>query len=138
MYRDPYKDYVKIAPQNIMYDRRVVRGNTFAALVIPSSMQPDPAMMEKQQENKDKKEYEHSTQRHQQETIRRKMAEQNEEMLFKQQMEEENKERWDNLSNEEEAVREEDIDPDYVIDRPDTPEFIPNQEGIDKDTQVED
>ena len=28
----------KIAPQNIMYDRRVVRGNTFAALVIPVSM----------------------------------------------------------------------------------------------------
>lgn len=27
----------KIAPQNIMYDRRVVRGNTFAALVIPVS-----------------------------------------------------------------------------------------------------
>jgi len=29
--------YRKIAPQNIMYDRRVVRGNTFAALVIPVS-----------------------------------------------------------------------------------------------------
>jgi hypothetical protein len=29
--------YSKIAPQNIMYDRRVVRGNTFAALVIPVS-----------------------------------------------------------------------------------------------------
>lgn len=46
-----------------MYDRRVVRGNTFAALVIPVSkylnnytnlfiltidMQPDPALIEKQ------------------------------------------------------------------------------------------
>ena len=31
-------EYSKIAPQNIMYDRRVVRGNTFAALVIPVSM----------------------------------------------------------------------------------------------------
>jgi len=40
-----------------MYDRRVVRGNTFAALVIPvskildcfifSDMQPDPALIEK-------------------------------------------------------------------------------------------
>ena len=29
--------YRKVAPQNIMYDRRVVRGNTFAALVIPVS-----------------------------------------------------------------------------------------------------
>lgn len=53
----------KIAPQNIMYDRRVVRGNTFAALVIPVStfpklslfnlkidMQPDPALIEKQKQ----------------------------------------------------------------------------------------
>jgi hypothetical protein len=32
-----YKDFIKVMPQNIMYDRRVVRGNTFAALVIPVS-----------------------------------------------------------------------------------------------------
>ena len=31
-----------------MYDRRVVRGNTFAAFVIPVNMQPDPALIEKQ------------------------------------------------------------------------------------------
>ena len=29
--------FSKVAPQNIQYDRRVVRGNTFAALVIPVS-----------------------------------------------------------------------------------------------------
>ena len=34
-FREPHM--LKIAPQNIMYDRRVVRGNTFAALVIPVS-----------------------------------------------------------------------------------------------------
>jgi hypothetical protein len=34
---DPIRDFVKVMPQNIMYDRRVVRGNTFAALVIPVS-----------------------------------------------------------------------------------------------------
>jgi len=34
-YKDPYRELVKLAPQNLMYDRRVVRGNTFAALVIP-------------------------------------------------------------------------------------------------------
>ena len=31
-----------------MHDRRVVRGNTFAALVIPVNMQPDPVSAEKQ------------------------------------------------------------------------------------------
>jgi len=40
--------YSKVAPQNLMYDRRIVRGNTFAALVIPVNMQPDPALIEKQ------------------------------------------------------------------------------------------
>jgi hypothetical protein len=37
LYRDPYREYIKVVPQNIMYDRRIVRGNTFAALVIPIS-----------------------------------------------------------------------------------------------------
>ena len=50
MYRDPYKDFIKIAPQNIMHDKRVVRGNTHAAFVIPTSMQPDPVLAEKQKE----------------------------------------------------------------------------------------
>lgn len=37
MFRDTYKEFMKVVPQNIMHDRRVVRGNTFAALVIPVS-----------------------------------------------------------------------------------------------------
>lgn len=37
MFRDTYKEFMKVVPQNIMHDRRVVRGNTFAALVIPIS-----------------------------------------------------------------------------------------------------
>ena len=31
------RELIRVAPQNIMYDRRIVRGNTFAALVIPVS-----------------------------------------------------------------------------------------------------
>ena len=34
-----------------MNDRRVVRGNTFAALVIPVNMQPDPMLIEKQKQD---------------------------------------------------------------------------------------
>lgn len=33
-----------------MNDRRVVRGNTHAALVIPVNMQPDPMLIEKQKQ----------------------------------------------------------------------------------------
>ena len=47
-----------------MFDRRVVRGNTFAALVIPVNMQPDPMMMQQQQQLKEAK------RRHQMEMIR--------------------------------------------------------------------
>jgi hypothetical protein len=38
-----------------MFDRRVVRGNTFAALVIPVNMQPDPMVMQQQQRIKENK-----------------------------------------------------------------------------------
>ena len=40
MFRDTYREFMKVVPQNIMHDRRVVRGNTFAALVIPVSKLP--------------------------------------------------------------------------------------------------
>lgn len=33
---------------------------------------------------------------------------------------------------------ENELEPDYIIDRPPTPEFIPNEKGIDKETQVVD
>ncbi|KAG8011447.1 Radial spoke head protein 3-like protein [Nibea albiflora] len=35
---------------NIMYDRRVVRGNTYAQHIIPTMVQPDPAETQRQQE----------------------------------------------------------------------------------------
>lgn len=51
-YRDPYREFIKIAPQNIMYDRRIVRGNTFAALVIPVNMQPEQMSTDKQKQRR--------------------------------------------------------------------------------------
>lgn len=44
---DPYREFIKVMPQNIMYDRRIVRGNTFAALVIPVSkiLSPPPNLI---------------------------------------------------------------------------------------------
>lgn len=52
-------------------------------------------------------------------------------------MEDEQREKWEQLSNEEEAIEEERLQPDYVIDRPPTPEFIPNESGINMETQVD-
>jgi hypothetical protein len=34
-------------PQNIMHDRRIMRGSTYAAMVIPAGTNPDTMVMEK-------------------------------------------------------------------------------------------
>lgn len=82
-------------------------------------------------------EYERIEKRRNEDEMRRKMAEDNEESsLVNQQLMEEEKTKWENLSNEDEAVQEDDLEADYIIDRPPTPEFIPNKDGIDKETQV--
>ena len=38
-----------------MYDKRVARGSTYAAMVIPAGTNPDTMMMEKRQEEKKKR-----------------------------------------------------------------------------------
>ena len=138
MYRDPYKDFIKIAPQNIMHDRRVVRGNTFAALVIPTSMQPDPVLAEKQKEQEMERRYrmERVRKKRQEEEIKRKMIEEEE---HKQRMIElENQNDWQELSDNENLVDENDIEPDYFIDKPPTPIFMENPKGTDQEVQVND
>ncbi|KAJ3321215.1 Radial spoke head protein 3 [Blyttiomyces sp. JEL0837] len=49
-YRDPYEKETRPAPVNIMYDRRIHRGNTYASPVIPLHAQPDPVEIQKQTE----------------------------------------------------------------------------------------
>ena len=41
-------------PQNIMFDKRVARGSTYAAMVIPAGQNPDAMMTEKRDANKSK------------------------------------------------------------------------------------
>ena len=38
-----------------MFDKRVARGSTYAAMVIPAGTNPDTMMMEKRQEERKKK-----------------------------------------------------------------------------------
>ncbi|KAJ3410143.1 Radial spoke head protein 3 [Chytridiales sp. JEL 0842] len=48
-YRDPnQKEQKENPPVNIMFDRRIHRGNTYASPVIPLSAQPDPLELQKQ------------------------------------------------------------------------------------------
>uniref|UniRef100_A0A8C9RDN2 Radial spoke head 3 n=1 Tax=Scleropages formosus TaxID=113540 RepID=A0A8C9RDN2_SCLFO len=50
-YREPITENDKHAKYgNIMYDRRVVRGNTYAQYILPATPQPDPSELRRQQE----------------------------------------------------------------------------------------
>ncbi|XP_028676126.2 radial spoke head protein 3 homolog [Erpetoichthys calabaricus] len=51
-YRDPVAELQEEPTQygNIMYDRRVIRGNTYAQHILPVSAQPDPIEIQRQQE----------------------------------------------------------------------------------------
>lgn len=138
MYRDPYKDFIKIAPQNIMNDRRVVRGNTFAALVIPTSMQPDPVLAEKQREQENDRRYrmERLRKKKQEEEMKRQKIEEREEIRMQREMENHNE--WQELEDYDNMVDERDIEPDYYVDKPPTPVFMENPKGTDRAVQVED
>ncbi len=46
-YKDPYGgNQEEYMPQNIMQDRRVARGSTYAAMVIPAGANPDAMVMD--------------------------------------------------------------------------------------------
>ncbi|XP_038582600.1 radial spoke head protein 3 homolog [Micropterus salmoides] len=49
-YREPPSEQTQSNYGNIMYDRRVVRGNTYAQHIIPTMAQPDPGETQTQQE----------------------------------------------------------------------------------------
>ncbi|XP_022593577.1 radial spoke head protein 3 homolog [Seriola dumerili] len=49
-YREPPSEQTHSNYGNIMYDRRVVRGNTYAQHIIPTTAHPDPAEILRQQE----------------------------------------------------------------------------------------
>lgn len=120
-----------------MYDRWVVRGNTFASIVIPSQIQPDPALLQKQKDETMMRQYDIQRRRNmrQQEDMKRQISDEEEEDGMGNHYEH-NKNKWDDLSNNDDMEDERELEPDYYIDWPDTPEFIPNEKGVDKDTQV--
>jgi Radial spoke protein 3 len=49
-------------PQNIMHDKRIARGSTYAAMVIPAGTNPDAMMMDKRNETKKSKSFKRTNQ----------------------------------------------------------------------------
>uniref|UniRef100_A0A8C5PNK0 Radial spoke head 3 n=1 Tax=Leptobrachium leishanense TaxID=445787 RepID=A0A8C5PNK0_9ANUR len=113
---------------NIMYDRRVVRGNTYAQNMLPLSAQPDPVELQRQQE-----------------VHRRALAKKRAKELLRARSPEpvEGRKHIDvqtELYLEElgDRIEEKDMEcqTDAFLDRPPTPLFIPAKTGVDIATQI--
>ncbi|XP_069463989.1 radial spoke head protein 3 homolog [Ambystoma mexicanum] len=114
---------------NIMYDRRVVRGNTYAQSTLPLGAQPDPLEVQRQQEMHRR-------------AIAKKRAK--EQLRARTPEAVEGRKHVDvqtELYLEELADRVEEVDmecqTDAFLDRPATPLFIPAKSGADVATQIE-
>lgn len=129
-YRDPEEQNIQeqVMYGNIMYDRRIVRGNTYAQNVLPATSQPDPIEMQRMQESKRR-------------SVARKRAK--ERLKPRTPDPVEGRKHIDvqtELYLEELTDRVEEADiqtqTDAFLDRPPTPLFIPAKTGIDVATQI--
>lgn len=113
---------------NIMYDRRVIRGNTYALNTLPATAQPDPIELQRLQEQRRRalarRRAKEQARRHTPEPIegRKHIPVQTE--LY--------------LEELADRVEEADVDvqTDAFLDRPPSPLFIPAKTGVDKATQI--
>ncbi|NXT23805.1 RSPH3 protein, partial [Syrrhaptes paradoxus] len=124
---EPAKERVRYA--NLMYDRRVVRGNTYALRAMPASTQPDPLEIQKQREAWKK-------------ALARKCAKEQLQLRTPEPVEgREHVHVQTELYLEEISDRIIEIDTecqtDAFLDRPPTPFFIPAKTGKDVATQIE-
>ncbi|KAM4600364.1 radial spoke head protein 3 homolog [Polymixia lowei] len=114
---------------NIMYDRRVVRGNTYAQQIIPITAQPDPVEIQRQQESRRR-------------AIARKRAREQfrprtpEAVEGRQHIDVQTELYLEELSDHIEATNIE-CQTDAFLDKPSTPLFIPAKSGKDVATQIE-
>ncbi|XP_054052140.1 radial spoke head protein 3 homolog [Rissa tridactyla] len=124
---EPEKEPVRYA--NLMYDRRVVRGNTYALQVVPVSTQPSPLEIQRQREARKK-------------ALARKRAKEQMQPRTPEPVEgREHIHVQTELYLEEISDRIIEVDTecqtDAFLDRPATPLFIPAKTGKDVATQIE-
>jgi hypothetical protein len=128
LYRDP-QDRTMSQYGNIMYDRRIVRGNTYAQHTLPATAQPDPIEIQRQQEMRRR-------------AVARKRAKDQlkprspEPVEGRKHIDVQTELYLEELSD---RVEESDIavQTDAFLDRPPTPLFIPAKTGLDIHTQIE-
>jgi len=114
---------------NIMYDRRIVRGNTYALHTLPASSQPDPLELQRQQESRRR-------------AIARKRAREQfrphspEAVEGRKHMEVQTELYLEEITDRVEEA-EAQTQTDAFLDRPPTPLFVPAKTGVDVATQIE-
>lgn len=113
---------------NIMYDRRIVRGNTYAQHTLPAHAQPDPIEIQRQQENRRR-------------AIARKRAK--EQLRPRSPDPVEGRKHIDvqtelYLEELSDRVEEADVEvqTDAFLDRPPSPMYVPAKTGVDITTQI--
>ncbi|KAG7222729.1 hypothetical protein INR49_026338 [Caranx melampygus] len=128
-YRDPPSEQTRSNYGNISYDRRVVRGNTYAKRIIPTTVQPDPAELERQQEIRRRA----AARRRAREQLQPKTPEA---LQGRQHVDVQTDLYLEELSD---VIVATDIEcqTDAFLDRPATPLFIPAKSGKDVETQIE-
>ncbi|KAM9339232.1 radial spoke head protein 3 homolog [Symphorus nematophorus] len=128
-YREPASEQTHFKYGNIRYDRRVVRGNTYAQHIIPTTAQPDPVEIQRQQEIRRR-------------AIARKRAREQfrsttpKPLQGRQHIDVQTELYLEELSD---VIVATDIEcqTDAFLDKPATPLFIPAKSGKDVETQIE-
>lgn len=131
-YREPLQETTPAT--NIMFDRRVVRGNTYAAMVIPASTQQE---IERQQEKEKKRLQRKDKSEADQQKLEEREISTPEPVDGRQHIDVQTENLLEELTDKP-VEYEIDVQTDFYIDRPPTPQFIPTKRGKDTETQVED
>jgi len=130
-YRNPNSQTVQAV--NIHHDKRVVKGSTYAAQVVPLSAQNELAMIERDQKNR-RKQIMRQNRRKQEEEQKRSLTP--EPVEGRKHIEIQTEQYLEELTDKvDELTAETQTDP--MLDRPPTPKFVPFKSGRDAETQIE-
>lgn len=135
-YRDPASSGSR-KYGNIMHDRRVYRGNTYATPVMSTTARAEQQMKESQNAQRRKQASQKAASiknRKQGESARRRLATPDA-VEGRQHIEIQTDEYLEELTDKVESTQQE-TQTDLLMDRPPTPKFIPQKTGRDADTQI--
>lgn len=115
---------------NIMWDKRVIRGNTYAAQVLPATAVPDPVALQKDAE---KRKLQELKKRQKTRTTQRPSTP--DAVAGRKHMDVQTENFLEEISDRPQETEVE-TQTDAFMDRPPSPLYIPKKTGLDKETQI--